>query len=184
MRDMRETFLPLLEAAGVDLVLSAHSHGYERSHLLAGHHEVSSRFDPARHLLDAGRTDERGVMVYRKGTRAGEPGALFAVVGSASERSRMGEHPVMVRRLSEMGSLALDFHNDYVEGVFVRANGAIRDHFRLERDPTVERALPGDVARGRSRALRATPAWLWPTIAVVLAGALAWGIRRRRHRFG
>lgn len=31
MRDMRENIVPILEAHGVDLVLTGHSHSYERS---------------------------------------------------------------------------------------------------------------------------------------------------------
>ena len=35
---MRTNLLPILEAGGVDLVLSGHSHSYERSYLLDGHY--------------------------------------------------------------------------------------------------------------------------------------------------
>ena len=38
--------VPLLEAHGVDLVLSGHSHAYERSVLLDGHYGDSSTFSP------------------------------------------------------------------------------------------------------------------------------------------
>ncbi len=41
---MRENVLPVLEAAGVDLVLSGHSHSYERSFLIDGHYGPSSTF--------------------------------------------------------------------------------------------------------------------------------------------
>ena len=34
--EMRENFLPMLEDAGIDLVLTGHSHTYERSHLIDG----------------------------------------------------------------------------------------------------------------------------------------------------
>ncbi len=36
--DMRQNALPILEAGGVDLVLTGHSHSYERSYLLDGHY--------------------------------------------------------------------------------------------------------------------------------------------------
>jgi len=39
---MRENALPILEASGVDLVLSGHSHSYERSFLLDGHYGDST----------------------------------------------------------------------------------------------------------------------------------------------
>ncbi len=40
------------EAAGVDLVVSGHSHDYERSWLLNGHYDVSSTLRPC-HVLNA-----------------------------------------------------------------------------------------------------------------------------------
>src|ERR1051325_393308 len=40
--EMRQNMLPILEAYGVDLVLSGHSHAYERSFLLNGHYGVST----------------------------------------------------------------------------------------------------------------------------------------------
>ena len=39
--DMRENALPILESSGVDLVLSGHSHSYERSYQLHGHYGTS-----------------------------------------------------------------------------------------------------------------------------------------------
>ena len=36
--DMRQNFLPMLEDNGVDLVMSGHSHSYERSYLINGHY--------------------------------------------------------------------------------------------------------------------------------------------------
>ena len=42
---VREKFVPLFEAAGVDLVLSGHSHSYERSRLINGHYGLSTDFD-------------------------------------------------------------------------------------------------------------------------------------------
>ena len=37
--DMREIVLPLVEQYGADLVLSGHSHSYERSYLIDGHQQ-------------------------------------------------------------------------------------------------------------------------------------------------
>ena len=51
--DMRENALPILESYGVDLVLSGHSHSYERSHLLDGHYGTSDTLTGAM-ILDNG----------------------------------------------------------------------------------------------------------------------------------
>ena len=47
--DMRENFLPLLEASGVDLTFGGHSHTYERSILMHGHYGTSDTYDAAQH---------------------------------------------------------------------------------------------------------------------------------------
>lgn len=46
---MRETFAPVFEDHGVDVVYSGHAHNYERSWYLNGHHGMSDTFDPAKH---------------------------------------------------------------------------------------------------------------------------------------
>ncbi len=43
---MRENALPVLESHGVDLVLTGHSHAYERSMLIDGHNGLSDTFGP------------------------------------------------------------------------------------------------------------------------------------------
>ena len=47
MIDMRENVLPILEAAGVDLVISGHSHVYERSYFIHGVYgeEIYTNYD-------------------------------------------------------------------------------------------------------------------------------------------
>ncbi|MBC8040830.1 MAG: metallophosphoesterase [Opitutaceae bacterium] len=50
MVQMRTNFGPILEAGGVDLVLTGHSHNYERSVLLDGHYGISSTITPAMKL--------------------------------------------------------------------------------------------------------------------------------------
>ena len=60
---MRENFLPLLEDAGFDLVLTGHSHSYERSCLLNGHYKTSDELLPWGGNLpcvDSGDGDEDG----------------------------------------------------------------------------------------------------------------------------
>jgi hypothetical protein len=44
MHYMRENVLPILEKHSVDMVLSGHSHSYERSHLLHCHYGDSTTF--------------------------------------------------------------------------------------------------------------------------------------------
>ena len=57
--DVREQILPVLEAHGVDLLLTGHDHTYQRSYLLDGHHGTRDTFDPARHGRTPGTADRR-----------------------------------------------------------------------------------------------------------------------------
>ena len=68
-RGARPNVLPILEAHGVDLVLSGHSHTYERSFLLDGHYGDSSTFDPGAMVLDGGDGDPAGDGAYVKSGR-------------------------------------------------------------------------------------------------------------------
>ena len=44
---LRQNAVPLLERYGVDLVLTGHTHAYERSYLIDGHYGLSDTFTDA-----------------------------------------------------------------------------------------------------------------------------------------
>jgi len=56
--DMRQNALPILDAWGVDLVLTGHSHTYERSYLVDGHYGTSGTLDVGANILDIGDGSE------------------------------------------------------------------------------------------------------------------------------
>jgi hypothetical protein len=51
---VQKGIMPLLDRAGVDLVLSGHSHSYERSMLIRGHYGPTSTWNPNTMLVDGG----------------------------------------------------------------------------------------------------------------------------------
>ncbi|WP_457673303.1 metallophosphoesterase [Thiolapillus sp.] len=131
MTEMRENFLPLLEQYGVDLVLSGHSHSYERSYLIDGHYDTSDTFDSNSHLVDGGDGRMDGDGAYRK-TNAPHKGAVYIVAGSSGKISRMrGTHPVMVASSATLGSLVLDIDNNELQARFITDDGTVFDHFTL-----------------------------------------------------
>jgi len=134
MTDMRAIALPILEAAGVDLVLAGHSHSYERSYLLDGHHGPSATLQPSM-VLDRGDGDPSalGDGAYGKPTvgRAPHEGAVHVVAGSAGALSGGPlNHPAMHVGLNRLGSLVLDFDGDRLDGTFVGLAGA-EDRFTI-----------------------------------------------------
>lgn len=130
--DMRQNFLPELEGHGVDLVLTGHSHSFERSFLLDGHYGLSSTFSSA-HLKNAGdgRTDGAGAYAKSAGSIPHE-GAVYSVVGSSGQISGGTlNHPAMYISLNEAGSMVLDIDGQTLNAKFINSSGVVRDHFTI-----------------------------------------------------
>ena len=140
MNDMRAIFLPVLEQGGVDLVLTGHSHVYERSWLMDGHYGKSDTFDAAKHVKQKqnGRADGDGV--YRKPrTRAPHLGEINVVTGSAGHaaspnRTPPLNHPAFFLSLNEAGSSVIDIDGLKLDFVFLNDKGEKRDWFTMVKE--------------------------------------------------
>ncbi len=133
LTDMRKNALPVLEQGGVDLVLSGHSHSYERSFLLDGHYGTSSTLDPATMILDGGDGREAGTGAYKKplGPIAHE-GAVYTVAGSSGKTSGGTlNHPVMFLSLNVLGSVVLDVEGNRLDATFLDSTGAVKDTYTI-----------------------------------------------------
>lgn len=133
---------PILEAHGVDLVLSGHSHSYERSHLIQGHYGTSDTWDASSHLLDGGNgcpADAFETLCHGGADGAYRPpGTVYAVVGCSSYFSRSGKlnHPAMARVMRALGSLIIDIEGDRLEARFLQPDGTIGDRFVIRHPRT------------------------------------------------
>jgi len=127
MSDMRENILPILEEHGVDLVLSGHSHMYERSYLADCHYGTSD-------TLQTNMILSRHKQHYQKRSvgKGEHEGAIYAVVGSTA-RADYGpiNHPVMADSMMETGSLVVDVKGDRLDGRFISGEGMVLDHFSI-----------------------------------------------------
>ncbi len=122
---VRENAVPLLERYGVDLVLSGHSHGYERSHLIHDHTGTSESFDAARHIVDGDGRE------YRKRDK----GTIYMVAGSSSKLNITSlQHPALPVGLNQMGSVLLDVTPESLTSRFIAIDGTIQDTFTLYKD--------------------------------------------------
>ncbi len=140
MNDMRTNLLPILEQGGVDLVLTGHSHVYERSWLMDGHYGKSTTFDAAAHVKQKsnGRSDGEGV--YRK-PRARTPrnGEINVVTGSAGHAGSATKppalnHPAFFIALNEPGSSVIDVDGLKLDLVFLNDKGEKRDWFSIVKE--------------------------------------------------
>lgn len=152
--DMRQNFLPVLEGHGVDLVLTGHSHSFERSYLLDGHYGTSSTFSGA-YQIDAGngRTDGTGAYAKSAGSIPHE-GAVYSVVGSSGQTGGGTlNHPAMFISLNEAGSMVLDIDGQTLNAKFINSSGVVRDHFTIAKSgATTSCGLPwgGTIGDGLS----------------------------------
>ncbi len=137
LREMRQNALPILENAGVDLVLSGHSHSYERSFLIDGHYGTSGTFTSAL-TKDGGSGREDGAGPYRKPTygMAAHEGAVYAVAGSSGQATGGAlNHPAMFLSLNSLGSLVLDVNGNRLDATFLDQAGVRRDYFTIVKGP-------------------------------------------------
>ncbi len=135
--EMRELIMPILEAGGVDVVLTGHSHIYERSMLIDGAYQTPTTADGV--VLDDGDGDPNGEGSYRKskGLHAHQ-GVVQVVTGNGGAKvSRLGTSPVMRRVITEYGSVILDIDGDALTGVMVNRGGVTSDLFSIVKQGTV-----------------------------------------------
>jgi hypothetical protein len=134
MRKMREVVLPLLEQYGLDLMLTGHSHAYERSFLLDGAYSQSWNLESTANFKSAkdGRADGTGI--YTKPSRGPAPheGAVYVVAGSSGQISGGGlQHPAMCLSLNTLGSFVLDFNGPRLDATFIDDKAVVRDYFTI-----------------------------------------------------
>ena len=136
--NMRQNVLPVLEGFGVDVVLSGHSHSYERSYLIDGHYGLASTFTDA-YKKDLGDGDPAGDGAYRKAELGPLPhaGAVYAVNGSGSEfRPATLDHPAHRVGLLEVGSMVIDVTGRTLTARFLSGAGGIDDQFQIVKGTT------------------------------------------------
>ncbi|MGH9868074.1 MAG: metallophosphoesterase [Candidatus Polarisedimenticolia bacterium] len=134
LKQMRENALPILEAAGVDLVLMGHDHTYARSFLVDGHYGDANSMAPSM-IVDGGngRVDDDGA--YIKPFEGIQPhsGTVYALLGSSSSTGMVQQiHPVyLVSLVSRLGSLVLDIEGQQLRARFLDNTGVVRDSFTI-----------------------------------------------------
>ncbi len=140
MNEMRQNFLPILEAGGVDLILTGHSHVYERSFLLDGHYGKSDTFDAAVMVKQKGEVRADGVVAYKKPrARSAHAGDINVVTGSAGHAGSTTKppklnHPAFYISLNEAGSSVVDVDGLTLALTFLNEKGETRDRFTITKE--------------------------------------------------
>lgn len=138
MIEMRENSVPILENGGADLVLSGHSHSYERSYLLDQHYGHSSTLASSMILDDGdGREDGDGAYFKPSPGPAAHEGTVYVVAGSSGKTSGGSlNHPAMHVSLNTLGSVVLDVYRNRMDLTFLDDNGDRQDYFTMFKGST------------------------------------------------
>ncbi|MAG30919.1 MAG: hypothetical protein CL908_08525, partial [Deltaproteobacteria bacterium] len=133
---MRTNVLPILEAAGVDLVLAGHSHAYERSMLFDGHYGASGTLLPGM-VLDSGDGGPGSDGAYQKSSIVPTPhsGTVYVVIGSSATLSQSGalDHPALPFAARSLGSVLLEIFGHRLDLRFIDEQGVTLDRFSLQK---------------------------------------------------
>ena len=140
---IRENVLPLLEQHGVDMVISGHSHGYERSFFMLCNYMDSSQFN-TRYIQDRVGYEVQEKLTYRKkaAERESLSGTIYMVVGSSARADEADyNHPVMPVSLKSVGSTVLDITGDKLTANFLTSEFTVKDRFHIvKNDPAAPEA--------------------------------------------
>jgi hypothetical protein len=158
--EMRQNAVPILEDYGVDLVLSGHSHDYERSYLLSGHYGSSATLVPAM-LVDSGLGGPGSGGPYRKpfGGLGAQQGTVYAVCGCSGQGGvdSVRRHPAMALALGGFGSMIVDVDGLTLRARFLRPEVTFDDEFVIDKSGPTTLAPRLEVYRERGLKFS------WPT---------------------
>ncbi len=125
MFNMRKRVIPVLEQAGVDMVIAGHSHSYERSYLVNCHYGVTSSFQPQSII-------QKGPVFIKPKARDAYQGVIYTVLGASSKAVKgKFDHPVMAVSTATLGSMILDINNDKLTARFIDNGADVIDQFEI-----------------------------------------------------
>ncbi|MDF1881093.1 metallophosphoesterase family protein [Sulfurimonas sp. MAG313] len=133
MVTMRENIVPILEKYDVDLVLSGHSHVYERSLLSHKHYDYSQSFDKTLHVV------QDDLHHYTKCiNKVAYAGTIYNVAGSSSENQEGinpfdVKHPMMPFSFFSSGSLLITADKSSLLVEMIMRDGIILDSYDIKK---------------------------------------------------
>ena len=150
MTRVREKLLPILERGGVDVVLSGHSHMYERSYLLDCHYRDSSYFEPQRYIVSHG-VNGHDRQYLKPLDKKAHQGAVYIVDGSSSKVDQGPiNHPANVVSMMEAGSVIIDVEGNTLTARFINDKAQVRDQFSITKSADYQSQYKGCKAKASS----------------------------------
>ena len=154
----------VLEKYRVDLVLTGHSHTYERSRPMNGHYDSSGTFSPTVHNAPVGNNGQSsghyngssgqnpvvgqaksvGSCFYYKSAADPKNHIVYVVNGSGGEVERVQlpttagvgswPHKAMQAYYNMSGSMYIEVENDRLDAKFIDGDGLVKDQFTIVKD--------------------------------------------------
>lgn len=129
LKDMRENFVPIFDEFGVDLVLSGHSHGYERSKPIVNHLGKSNTFSE-KNIVQNQQTNYIKSLTKKKNS-----GTIYQVCGSSAKLDGATyKHPALPYSIAQMGSLIIELTSNTLTSKFLTIDGKIADEFTITKE--------------------------------------------------
>ena len=164
LKQPRLVVTPVLEKYGVDLVLSGHSHVYERSKPIKGYTGLVADFNPAIHFTQTSSGKYNATVnscPYMFTSNQASNGVIYVVngVGGATGAMRSnGPHPVMETSQAGIGgSMIFDIEGSRLDAKFLTENGTITDQFTIFKDLNL--AAPAPVTVNYQGTVSLTAPW-------------------------
>jgi acid phosphatase type 7 len=133
--EMRKHIMPIIESRGVDLVLTGHSHIYERSFMLDGAYQTPSVAENV--VVDDGTGGPEKPYRKRPGIHPND-GTLQIVAGHGGQALSRKErpHPLMARSIMEWGSVIVEVAGNKLTATMLNADGRERDTVQIVKNAT------------------------------------------------
>lgn len=176
---IRTNFIRILERNGVDMIITGHSHDYERSKLMNGHYGNEASFNGSTHHLNSSSAKYDGSTnscPYEKDSVVKKIGTVYVVSGSAGQLGgTQGSFPHASSYYSNAtngGTFILDIEDNRLDAKWLCADGVIRDQFTIVKEvkkvetytvlpnqtTTLTASWPGDYVWSNSAITRTTVA--------------------------
>lgn len=156
----RQTFIPLLERYGVDMVICGHSHDYERSKLMHGHYGKEKTFNSTVNNVSTSSGLYNGTnnsCPYIKDPVTNR-GTVYVVNGGSSEVGGIQKefpHNAMCYSSNKYGGTnIIEVQGNRLDVKWICEDGVIRDHFTMMKDVNKKSVIK--LKKGQSTILTAS----------------------------
>ena len=137
---VRHHLIGILERNGVDLIICAHSHDYERSYLLRGYSGDEAAFNKAANTADSSSARYDGSphsCPYTTVSGKIDHGTVYVVSGSAGADGAIQAgwpHNALPFAQDDGGMLYLEIEDNRLDARFIRRDSVIADQFSIFKD--------------------------------------------------